>query len=352
MAQNGEEYVMKKRRVEEDIYILAIESSCDETAAAVVKNGRQVLSNVISSQIALHTIYGGVVPEIASRKHIEKINQVIEAALEEASLKLEDMDAVAVTYGPGLVGALLVGVAEAKAIAYGAGKPLVGVNHIEGHVSANFIEHPDLEPPFICLIVSGGHTHLVVVKDYGEYEVLGRTRDDAAGEAFDKVARAIGLGYPGGPKVDKAAKEGNPYAISFPRAKVEGAPYDFSFSGLKSAVLNHINHARMMGETIQVPDLAASFQRAVVDVLVSHAVDAAKELGFDKVAIAGGVASNSALRAGMKESCEKAGLAFYYPSPIYCTDNGAMIGVAGYYAYINGVRSGWDLNAVPNLKLV
>ncbi len=352
MAQNGEEYVMKKRRVEEDIYILAIESSCDETAAAVVKNGRQVLSNVISSQIALHTIYGGVVPEIASRKHIEKINQVIEAALEEASLKLEDMDAVAVTYGPGLVGALLVGVAEAKAIAYGAGKPLVGVNHIEGHVSANFIEHPDLEPPFICLIVSGGHTHLVVVKDYGEYEVLGRTRDDAAGEAFDKVARAIGLGYPGGPKVDKAAKEGNPYDISFPRAKVEGAPYDFSFSGLKSAVLNHINHARMMGETIHVPDLAASFQRAVVDVLVSHAVDAAKELGFDKVAIAGGVASNSALRAGMKESCEKAGLAFYYPSPIYCTDNGAMIGVAGYYAYINGVRSGWDLNAVPNLKLV
>ena len=216
MAQNGEEYVMKKRRVEEDIYILAIESSCDETAAAVVKNGRQVLSNVISSQIALHTIYGGVVPEIASRKHIEKINQVIEAALEEASLKLEDMDAVAVTYGPGLVGALLVGVAEAKAIAYGAGKPLVGVNHIEGHVSANFIEHPDLEPPFICLIVSGGHTHLVVVKDYGEYEVLGRTRDDAAGEAFDKVARAIGLGYPGGPKVDRPLKKAILMTSHFP----------------------------------------------------------------------------------------------------------------------------------------
>lgn len=350
----------------EDVLILAIESSCDETAAAVVRNGREVLSNVIASQIALHTQFGGVVPEIASRKHIEQINPVITSALEEARISLSQITAVGVTYGPGLVGALLVGVAEAKAIAYGAKKPLVGVHHIEGHVAANFItKYPgqnaltpdricqaELEPPFVCLIVSGGHTHLVVVKDYGEFEIIGKTRDDAAGEAFDKVARAIGLGYPGGPKVDKAAKEGNPYAISFPRAKVEGAPYDFSFSGLKSAVLNHINHARMMGETIQVPDLAASFQRAVVDVLVSHAVDAAKELGFDKVAIAGGVASNSALRAGMKENCEKAGIAFYYPSPIYCTDNGAMIGVAGYYAYINGVRSGWDLNAVPNLKLV
>lgn len=342
---------MKKHRVEEDVYILAIESSCDETAAAVVKNGREVLSNVISSQIALHTLYGGVVPEIASRKHIEKINQVIEEALKEADMGLEQITAIAVTYGPGLVGALLVGVAEAKAIAYAAKKPLVGVHHIEGHVSANFIEHPDLEPPFVCLIVSGGHTHLVVVKDYGEFEILGRTRDDAAGEAFDKVARAVGLGYPGGPKVDKAAKEGNRNAVVFPRAKVEGAPYDFSFSGLKSAVLNHINHARMMGEEIHVPDLMASFQYAVVDVLTSHAVEAAKNLGYDKVAIAGGVASNSALRAEMKEACEKAGLKFYYPSPIFCTDNAAMIGVAGYYEYINGVRSGWDLNAVPNLKL-
>ncbi len=342
---------MKKHTVEEDVYILAIESSCDETAAAVVKNGRQVLSNVISSQIALHTLYGGVVPEIASRKHIEKINQVIEAALKEADMTLDQMTAIAVTYGPGLVGALLVGVAEAKAIAYAAKKPLVGVHHIEGHVSANFIEHPDLEPPFVCLIVSGGHTHLVVVKDYGEFEILGRTRDDAAGEAFDKVARAVGLGYPGGPKVDKAAKEGNRNAVVFPRAKVEGAPYDFSFSGLKSAVLNHINHARMMGEEINVPDLMASFQYAVVDVLTSHAVEAAKNLGYDKVAIAGGVASNSALRAEMKEACEKAGLKFYYPSPIFCTDNAAMIGVAGYYEYINGTRSGWDLNAVPNLKL-
>lgn len=334
-----------------DVTILAIESSCDETAAAVVRNGREVLSNVISSQIALHTLYGGVVPEIASRKHIEKINQVIEAALSEAGMALEDMDAIAVTYGPGLVGALLVGVAEAKAIAYAAGKPLVGVHHIEGHVSANFIEHEDLKPPFLCLIVSGGHTHLVIVRDYGEFEILGRTRDDAAGEAFDKVARAVGLGYPGGPKIDKAAKEGNPDAIVFPRAKVVGSEYDFSFSGLKSAVLNHINHAKMMGEEIIVPDLAASFQKAVVDVLVSHTVDAAKEYGFRSVAMAGGVASNSALRQGMEAACKKAGLTLYYPSPIYCTDNAAMIGAAAYYEYRKGARSGWDLNAVPNLKL-
>mgnify|MGYP005749772537 FL=1 len=335
----------------EDTYILAIESSCDETAAAVVKNGRTVLSNVISSQIALHTLYGGVVPEIASRKHIEKINQVIEEALAEAKMTLEEMTAIAVTYGPGLVGALLVGVAEAKAIAYAAGKPLVGVHHIEGHVSANFIEHPDLEPPFVCLIVSGGHTHLVIVKDYGEFEILGRTRDDAAGEAFDKVARAVGLGYPGGPKIDQAAKEGNPDAIEFPRGKIEGSPYDFSFSGLKSCVLNYINHAKMTGEEINVPDLAASFQHSVVDSLVSRTIAAAKEYGYRRVAIAGGVASNSALRAGMKAACRKAGLTLYYPSPIFCTDNAAMIGVAGYYEYKKGNISGWDLNAVPNLKL-
>lgn len=342
---------MKKNSTDEDVYILAIESSCDETAASVVKNGREVLSNVISSQIALHTLYGGVVPEIASRKHIEKINQVIQEALKEAGMTLEEITAIGVTYGPGLVGALLVGVAEAKAIAYAAGKPLVGVHHIEGHVSANFIEHPELEPPFICLIVSGGHTHLVIVKDYGEFEIIGRTRDDAAGEAFDKVARAIGLGYPGGPKVDLAAREGNKHAMEFPRAKVEGAPYDFSFSGLKSAVLNYINHAKMLGEEIYVPDLAASFQNAVVDVLVKKTVMAAKEYGYKKVAIAGGVASNSALREDMKEACEREGIEFYYPSPIYCTDNAAMIGVAAYYEYINGARSGWDLNAVPNLKL-
>ena len=336
---------------DKDVYILAIESSCDETAAAVVRNGREVLSNVISSQIALHTQYGGVVPELASRKHIEKINQVIGAALSEAGMTLPEMTAVAVTYGPGLVGALLVGVAAAKALAYGAGLPLVGVHHIEGHVSANFLEHPDLEPPFLCLIVSGGHTHLVIMKDHGEFEILGRTRDDAAGEAFDKVARAVGLGYPGGPKIDKTAREGDPKAIRFPKAKVEGAPYDFSFSGLKSAVLNYLNHARMMGEEISVPDLAASFQYAVVDVLVSHTVEAAKDLGYDKVAMAGGVASNSALREEMRRACKRAGLALYYPSPILCTDNGAMIGAAGYYEYQKGIRSGWDLNAVPNLKL-
>ena len=342
---------MKRSSTDGDVYILAIESSCDETAAAVVKNGREVLSNIISSQIALHTLYGGVVPEIASRKHIEKINQVIEAALAEAKMTLEDMTAVAVTYGPGLVGALLVGVAEAKAIAYGAKKPLVGVHHIEGHISANFIEHPDLEPPFVCLIVSGGHTHLVIVRDYGEFEIIGRTMDDAAGEAFDKVARAVGLGYPGGPQVDRAAKEGNPHAIEFPRARVGGSEYDFSFSGMKSAVLNYINQAQMKGEAISVPDLCASFQNAVVDVLVSRAVAAAKEFGYDKLAIAGGVASNSALREGMRKACEREGLKLYYPSPIYCTDNAAMIGAAAYYEYINGARAGWDLNAVPNLKL-
>lgn len=342
---------MNGQEINEDVLILAIESSCDETAASVVKNGREVLSNVISSQIDLHTLYGGVVPEIASRKHIEKINQVIESALTEANVSLEDITAIAVTYGPGLVGALLVGVAEAKALAYAAKKPLVGVHHIEGHVSANFIENPDLEPPFVCLIVSGGHTHLVIVKDYGEFEIIGHTRDDAAGEAFDKVARAVGLGYPGGPKVDKAAKEGNPHAIEFPRAKVGDNPYDFSFSGLKSAVLNYINHARMTGEEINVPDLAASFQNAVVESLVSRAIMAAKEYGYDKLAIAGGVASNSALREGMRTACEKEGIRFYHPSPIYCTDNAAMIGTAAYYEYKKGARSGWDLNAVPNLKL-
>ena len=342
---------MNRQETNEDVLILAIESSCDETAASVVKNGREVLSNVISSQIALHTLYGGVVPEIASRKHIEKINQVIESALAEADVTLEEITAIAVTYGPGLVGALLVGVAEAKALAYAAKKPLVGVHHIEGHVSANFIENPDLEPPFVCLIVSGGHTHLVIVKDYGEFEIIGHTRDDAAGEAFDKVARAVGLGYPGGPKVDKAAREGNPHAIEFPRAIVGDNPYDFSFSGLKSAVLNYINHAKMTGEEICVPDLAASFQNAVVESLVSRAIMAAKEYGYDKLAIAGGVASNSALREGMKAACEKEGIRFYHPSPIYCTDNAAMIGAAAYYEYQKGARSGWDLNAVPNLKL-
>ena len=318
---------------EKDTLILAIESSCDETAASVVKNGRCVLSNIISSQIAIHTLYGGVVPEIASRKHIEKINQVVEAALKEADVTLDDIDAIGVTYGPGLVGALLVGVAEAKAIAYAKKKPLVGVHHIEGHVSANYIEHPDLEPPFLCEIISGGHTHLVIVKDYGSFEILGRTRDDAAGEAFDKVARAIGLGYPGGPKIDKLAKEGNPHAIDFPRAHMEDAPYDFSFSGVKSAVLNHLNKCRMTGEPIVEADIAASFQQAVVDVLVDNAIRAAKDYHMDRLAIAGGVASNGALRAAMEASCEKEGIGFYRPSPIFCTDNAAMIAMAGYFRY-------------------
>lgn len=334
-----------------DIYILAIESSCDETAASVVKNGRDVLSNVISSQISLHTLYGGVVPEIASRKHIEKINQVIEEALQEAKLGLKDLDAIAVTYGPGLVGALLVGVAEAKAIAYAAKLPLVGVHHIEGHVSANYIENIELEPPFLCLIVSGGHTHLVLVKEYGEYEIIGRTHDDAAGEAYDKVARAIGLGYPGGPKIDKLAKEGNPQAITFPRAQIDGCPFDFSFSGVKSAVLNHLNSCTMKMEEVNKADIAASFQQAVVDVLVSKTIAAAKEYGMKQVAIAGGVASNSALRAAMKAACEKEQILFYSPSPAFCTDNAAMIGVAAYYEYIKGNTSGLDLNAVPNLKI-
>ena len=336
---------------EKDTLILAIESSCDETAASVVKNGRCVLSHIISSQIAIHTLYGGVVPESASRKHIEKINQVVEAALKEADVTLDDIDAIGVTYGPGLVGALLVGVAEAKAIAYAKKKPLVGVHHIEGHVSANYIEHPDLEPPFLCEIISGGHTHLVIVKDYGSFEILGRTRDDAAGEAFDKVARAIGLGYPGGPKIDKLAKEGNPHAIDFPRAHMEDAPYDFSFSGVKSAVLNHLNKCRMTGEPIVEADIAASFQQAVVDVLVDNAIRAAKDYHMDRLAIAGGVASNGALRAAMEAACEKEGIRFYRPSPIFCTDNAAMIGVAAYYEYQKGTRHGWDLNAVPNLKL-
>lgn len=334
-----------------DTLILAIESSCDETAASVVKSGREILSNIISSQIALHTLYGGVVPEIASRKHIEKINQVIEEALKQAQVTLEDIDAVGVTYGPGLVGALLVGVAEAKAIAYAAKKPLVGVHHIEGHIAANYIEHPDLEPPFLCLVVSGGHTHLVHVEDYGKFKIIGRTRDDAAGEAFDKVARAIGLGYPGGPKIDKVSREGNPEAIVFPRAHIEEAPYDFSFSGVKSAVLNYINGCKMKGEEYSQADIAASFQKAVTDVLVGNAMHAVEEYGDRKFAIAGGVASNSALRAAMAEACKEKGVEFYYPSPIYCTDNAAMIGVAAYYEFMNGTRHGWDLNAVPNLKL-
>ena len=333
------------------IKILAIESSCDETAAAVVEDGRCVKSNIISSQIELHKLYGGVVPEIASRKHVEKVNFVVREALKEAGETLDSIDAIAVTYGPGLVGALLVGVAEAKALAFAKKKPLVGVHHIEGHICANYIEHPDLEPPFLCLVVSGGHTHLVDVKDYGKYEIIGCTRDDAAGEAFDKVARAIGLGYPGGPKIEALAKEGDKNAIPFPRAKVNDSKMDFSFSGLKSSVLNYLNKCEMKGEEVNRADIAASFQKAVVDVLVEHTMQAAKDFHMDKVAIAGGVASNKHLREAMEKACKENGFRFYRPSPIFCTDNGAMIGVAAYYEFVKGTRHGWDLNAVPNLKL-
>ncbi len=335
----------------QNIRILAIESSCDETAAAVVENGRTVLSNIIYSQIDLHTVYGGVVPEIASRAHIEKIDPVIRKALSEADMTLDDIDAIGVTYGPGLVGSLLVGVSEAKAIAYAAGKPLVGVNHIEGHIAANYIEHKDLKPPFLSLVVSGGHTHLVSVKGYGEYEILGATRDDAAGEAFDKVARAIGLGYPGGPKIDAAAKQGNPKAIDFPRTHMADAPLDFSFSGLKTAVLNYLNERQMKGESFDQADVAASFQQAVVDVLVDHAMRAVETFHADRFALAGGVAANSALRSAMEAACQEKGIPLYVPSPVYCTDNAAMIGAAAYYEYQAGHVSGWDLNAVPNLKL-
>lgn len=334
-----------------DINILAIETSCDETSAAVVKNGRYILSNIISSQIDIHKKYGGVVPEIASRKHIEVIDYVIDEALEEANFKLSDIDAIAVTYGPGLVGALLVGVASAKALAFACNKPLVGVHHIEGHISANYIEDKNFDPPFICLIVSGGHTHIACVHDYNKYEIMGCTRDDAVGEAYDKVARSIGYGYPGGPIIDNLAKTGNPQAINFPRVYLEDNSYDFSFSGLKSAVLNYINKCKMTDVSFKPEDIAASFQQAVIEVLVNKTIKAAKQKNIYKIAMAGGVAANSSLRKHMKEACEKENITLNYPSPILCTDNAAMIGSAGYYEFINGVRHKLDLNAVPNLKL-
>jgi N6-L-threonylcarbamoyladenine synthase len=340
------------RNMSNDIRILALETSCDETAAAVVVNGREVLSNIISSQIDTHTKFGGVVPEVASRKHIEVISIVVEEALQEAKLTLKDIDAVAVTYGPGLVGALLVGVQYAKGLAYALKKPLIGVNHIEGHISANFIDHKNLEPPFVCLVVSGGHTFIVYMKDYGEFEVLGQTRDDAAGEAFDKVARAIGLGYPGGPKIDKISKEGNNEAITFPRANFHDKDcLDFSFSGIKSAVLNYINKMNMKDEEINKADLAASFQKAVVDVLVDNALRACEIKKVNKIAIAGGVASNSTLRETMIKEGRKKGIEVLFPAPILCTDNAAMIGSAAYYEFIKGKRAPLELNAVPNLKL-
>ena len=338
--------------MKEIMNILAIESSCDETSAAVVQNGRKVLSNIIASQIDIHKKYGGVVPEVASRAHVEVISSVVEEALSKAEVTLEDIDAVAVTYGPGLVGALLVGLQYAKGLAYAIKKPLIGVNHIEGHISANFIQYEDLEPPFVCLVVSGGHTYIVYMKDYGEFKIIGQTRDDAAGEAYDKVARAIGLGYPGGPKIDKLSKEGNPDAIKFPRANFhDPVTLDFSFSGLKSAVLNYLNQMSMKGEEVNKADVAASFQKAVVDYLSDNSMRACKLLGANKLCVAGGVASNSCLRDKLMDEGRKNGIDILFPDMILCTDNAAMIGSAAYFEFLKGRTSPMNLNAVPNLKL-
>lgn len=337
--------------MKDNVVILAIESSCDETAASIVVDGRNVLSNIISSQIEIHKQYGGVVPEVASRKHVENICDVVKEAITKANMTPEQIDAVAVTYGPGLVGALLVGVNYAKGLAFAWNKPLIGVNHIEGHISANFIENKNLKPPFVCLVASGGHTHLIYVSEYGKYEIMGKTRDDAAGEAFDKIARAIGLGYPGGPLIELKAKEGNKAAIHFPRVVIDDDTLDFSFSGLKSAVLNYIHNVRQKNEEIIVEDVAASFQQAVVDVLVLKTMKAAKLKDCRTIALAGGVASNSSLRESLQEECRKNNYEFLKPSPILCTDNAAMIGCAAYYKYLKNQFSDSSLNATPNLEL-
>lgn len=330
---------------------LAIESSCDETSVAVLLDGREVLSNVIASQIKVHQVFGGVVPEIASRHHLDNVNRVADEAMREAGITLDEVDLIGVTYGPGLVGALLIGLATAKAYAMATGKPLVGVHHIQGHICANYIEHKELEPPFMALVISGGHTNIVEVTDYNECHVLGQTRDDAAGEAYDKVARVLGLGYPGGPKIDKIAKEGNPHAIEFKRVFLEKDSLDFSFSGIKTGVLNYVNSEKQAGREINVPDVAASFQQAVLEVIVKKTVGAAVEMKKDKIVLAGGVASNSALRAMMNEACEKEGIRLYYPSPILCTDNAAMIGCAAYYKYKAGYVDDLTLDAIPHLPL-
>lgn len=334
-----------------DITILGIESSCDETAAAVVRNGREVLSNVINTQIDIHKKFGGVVPEVASRRHIENIDIVIDEALEQAGVTFDDIDAIAVTYGPGLIGALLVGVSSAKALAFALDKPLVPVHHIMGHISANFVAHKDLQPPFTCLVASGGHSHIVEVEDYGKCRIIGRTRDDAAGEAFDKVARVLGLGYPGGPLIDKLAKEGNPDAVKFPRVKMAGDSLDFSFSGVKTAVINYLHKLDQNGKSYNKADIAASFQDAVTDVLCEHTIEAAKRSGSKLIALAGGVASNSALREKMKNEAAKHGIDTIYPPPVLCTDNAVMIACAGYYGYLNGERADMTLNAVASLDL-
>jgi len=335
----------------EDILILGIESSCDETSAAVVKNGRELLSNVISSQIEFHQKFGGVVPEIASRKHIEVINMVIQEALDSANVTFDDIDAIGVTYGPGLVGALLIGVSTAKALAFALNKPLIAVHHIEGHIAANYLEHKDLEPPFICLVASGGHSHIVNVKDYSTFEIMAQTRDDAAGEAFDKVARILGLGYPGGPLIDKLAKEGNKAAISFPKVRFDNGSLDFSFSGIKTAVLNYINKLEQTGQKYNKADVAASFQQAVVEVLVEHSVEAAKRVHLNKIVLAGGVAANNALRQLMKIKARENGMDVKIPSPVLCTDNAGMIACAAYYEYRSGNVADMTLNAIPNLRL-
>ena len=334
-----------------DLLILGIESSCDETSASVVKNGREILSNVISSQINIHKKYGGVVPEIASRRHVESIIPVVSKALLDAKKTLDDIDIIGVTKGPGLVGALLVGVSFAKALSFSKNKPLVGVNHIEGHIYANYLQHKELEPPFICLVVSGGHSHIVHVCDYKKFEILGQTRDDAAGEAFDKIARALGLGYPGGPIIDKISKDGDPYFVDFPRVYFKDGTFDFSFSGLKTAVLNYINTMNQKNESINIPNTCASFQKAVVDVLVKNTIECAKIKNISKIALAGGVASNSCLRQTFLDTCNSLGYKCYYPSPILCTDNASMIACASYYEYKNGNISELTLNAYPSLKL-
>lgn len=331
--------------------ILAIESSCDETAAAVLSHGRTVRSNIISSQIPIHERYGGVVPEIASRNHVLNLPGVIDRALAEAGCTFDDLSAIAVTYGPGLVGALLTGVSAAKAIASARNLPLVAVNHIHGHIAANYIAHPELEPPFVCLVASGGHSHIVHVRDYTDFEILGRTRDDAAGEAFDKIARVLGLGYPGGPKLEKLALEGNSEAISFPRVNFGEDCYDYSFSGVKTAVINYVHKEEQAGREVQKADLAASFQRAVVEVLTEHTRKAVRDCGCKKVALAGGVSANGALRASFDKMAQEEGISLYYPPLVLCTDNAAMIGCAGYYLFKQGKFADANLNAVPGLKL-
>lgn len=334
-----------------DYCVLGIESSCDETSAALVRAGREILSNVISSQIDLHKKYGGVVPEVASRKHVELVDMVVQEALDEAGKTLDDVDIVGATYGPGLVGALLVGLSAGKAIAYSAKKIFVGVNHIEGHICADFLAHHSLQPPFICLVVSGGHTNIVHMEDYGKFEIMGRTRDDAAGEAYDKIARAIGLGYPGGPLIDKIAKTGNREAIKFPRVYLEEGSFDFSFSGLKSSVLNYLNKMKMQGNDVNTADVAASFQEAVIDVLVDKTFAACSLKKSNSIAVAGGVAANSRLRERFEEEGSRRGIEIFFPPVILCTDNAAMIASAAYYDFLNGRTSDMYLNANPSLDL-